>query len=217
MIIALDGYSGTGKSTLSKLIAEKLNFQCLNTGMIYRAITYYFLKNNILPDNLERIDETIKSLNIDVFYKNNTQHVVVNNIDCTDNVSDIEVQNNVSKYSLILSVRKKVHEIQVIISKSNNIVVEGRDIGTEIFPNADYKFFVICDVKVRAKRRYEDLLNSNKITTLAEVEESIKERDFIDTTREISPLRKADDAIVIDTSNKTVEESLSEILEYIKK
>ena len=110
-----------------------------------------------------------------------------------------------------------MHEIQVIISKSNNIVVEGRDIGTEIFPNADYKFFVICDVKVRAKRRYEDLLNSNKITTLAEVEESIKERDFIDTTREISPLRKADDAIVIDTSNKTVEESLSEILEYIKK
>lgn len=216
MIIALDGFSGTGKSTLSKLIAEKLNFKCLNTGMIYRGITYYFIKNNIKPDNLDDINKIIDILNVEVFYKNNLQYIVVDNFDCTDYVSDIIVQNNVSKYSVIKSIRQKVHKIQIDISNMNDIVVEGRDIGTETFPNADYKFFITCDVKVRAERRYNDLIRANKTTTLVEVEKSIQERDFIDTTREISPLRKADDAIVIDTSKQTIEESLEEILSHIK-
>ncbi len=217
MIIALDGQSGTGKSTLSKLVAKKLGFKYLNTGMIYRAITYYFVKNNILPNDINEITNALSNINIYIKFDNDNQMVYVDNQDITPYVSSQEVQRNVSLYSQIFSIREKITEIQRVFAQNNNIVVEGRDIGTHVFPNADYKFFVTCNIEIRAKRRLDDLVKSGQNITLDEVVNSLKNRDYIDTTREFSPLKRADDAIDIDTSNSTIDESVNEIIGYIRR
>lgn len=217
MIIALDGQSGTGKSTLSKLVAKKLGFKYLNTGMIYRAVTYYFVKNNILPNDINEITNALSNINIYIKFDNDNQMVYVDNQDITPYVSSQEVQRNVSLYSQIFSIREKITEIQRVFAQNNNIVVEGRDIGTHVFPNADYKFFVTCNIEIRAKRRLDDLVKSGQNITLDEVVNSLKNRDYIDTTREFSPLKRADDAIDIDTSNSTIDESVNEIIEYIRR
>lgn len=217
MIIALDGQSGTGKSTLSKLVAKKLGFKYLNTGMIYRAITYYFVKNNILPNDMNEITNALSNINIYIKFDNDNQMVYVDNQDITPYVSSQEVQRNVSLYSQIFSIREKITEIQRVFAQNNNIVVEGRDIGTHVFPNADYKFFVTCNIEIRAKRRLDDLVKSGQNITLDEVVNSLKNRDYIDTTREFSPLKRADDAIDIDTSNSTIDQSVNEIIGYIRR
>ena len=217
MIIALDGQSGTGKSTLSKLVAKKLGFKYLNTGMIYRAITYCFVKNNILPNDINVITNALSNMNIYIKFDNDNQMVYVDNQDITPYVSSQEVQHNVSLYSQIFSIREKITEIQRVFAQNNNIVVEGRDIGTHVFPNADYKFFVTCNIEIRAKRRLDDLVKSGQNITLDEVVNSLKNRDYIDTTREFSPLKRADDAIDIDTSNSTIDESVNEIIGYIRR
>lgn len=217
MIIALDGQSGTGKSTLSKLVAKKLGFKYLNTGMIYRAVTYYFVKNNILPNDMNEITNALSNINIYIKFDNDNQMVYVDNQDITPYVSSQEVQRNVSLYSQIFSIREKITEIQRVFAQNNNIVVEGRDIGTHVFPNADYKFFVTCNIEIRAKRRLDDLVKSGQNITLDEVVNSLKNRDYIDTTREFSPLKRADDAIDIDTSNSTIDESVNEIIGYIRR
>ena len=217
MIIALDGQSGTGKSTLSKLVAKKLGFKYLNTGMIYRAITYYFVKNNILPNDINEITNALSNINIYIKFDNDNQMVYVDKQDITPYVSSQEVQRNVSLYSQIFSIREKITEIQRVFAQNNNIVVEGRDIGTHVFPNADYKFFVTCNIEIRAKRRLDDLVKSGQNITLDEVVNSLKNRDYIDTTREFSPLKRADDAIDIDTSNLTIDESVNEIIGYIRR
>ena len=216
MIITIDGQSGTGKSTLANILAKKLNYKCLNTGMIYRAITYYFLKNDILPDNLDEINIKLASMNIVLSFVDHSQFVKINDIDITPFVSIQDVQKFVSDYSQVLSIREKVTDIQRDFAKNNNIVVEGRDIGTHVFPYADYKFFVSCDINVRANRRLQDLIKLGQKVTLTEVIESLNKRDYLDSTRKYSPLKKAEDAIVIDTSYKTIDESISEILSYIK-
>ena len=217
MIIALDGQSGTGKSTLSKLVAKKLGFKYLNTGMIYRAITYYFVKNNILPNDINEITNALSNINIHIKFDNDNQMVYIDNQDITPYVSSQEVQRNVTLYSQIFSIREKITEIQRVFAQNNNIVVEGRDIGTHVFPNADYKFFVTCNIEIRAKRRLDDLVKSGQNITLDEVVNSLKNRDYIDTTREFSPLKRADDAIDIDTSNSTIDESVNEIIGYIRR
>lgn len=217
MIIALDGQSGTGKSTLSKLVAKKLGFKYLNTGMIYRAVTYYFVKNNILPNDINEITNALSNMNIYIKFDSDNEMVYVDNQDITPYISSQEVQRNVSLYSQIFSIREKITEIQRVFAQNNNIVVEGRDIGTHVFPNADYKFFVTCNIEIRAKRRLDDLVKSGQNITLDEVVNSLKNRDYIDTTREFSPLKRADDAIDIDTSNSTIDESVNEIIGYIRR
>jgi len=215
MIITLDGPSGTGKSTLAKLLAKKINFKMLNTGMIYRAITYYYLKNGVFADNTEKILSTINNLSIKIVFDADSQNVYIQDENITDYVSNKEVQKNVSLFSQILEIRQRVFKIQHEFASKNNIVIEGRDIGTEVFPNADYKFYVTCDTVTRAKRRLEDLKKLNQDITLAEVIKSLEERDYLDKTRKYGPLKRADDAIDIDTTNASVDESLKEILSHI--
>lgn len=216
MIITLDGMSGTGKSTLAKIVASKLNYNYLNTGMIYRAITYYLYSHNVLPEDIDKVEKTLDSLKINIDFKNENQFVYINDDDVSPYVFCKEVQKNVSLYSQIYKLREKVTGIQREFARSNNVVVEGRDIGTYVFPDADCKFFIICDINVRAERRLKDLLAGGQNITLAEVIESLKNRDYIDSTREYSPLKRADDAITIDTSHSTIEESVNEMLKYIE-
>ena len=216
MIITLDGPSGTGKSTLAKLVAKKLNFKFLNSGMIYRGITYYYLSNNIQASDLDKIKETINSLDIKLEFIDGSQHIIINNVDYTEFVSLKDVSDNVSLFSQILPVRHKTLEIQREFASKNNIVIEGRDIGSEVFPNAEYKFYVDCNVNIRAKRRYEDLKATNTEISFEEVLNSLKNRDYLDTTRKFSPLVRPQNAIDIDTSVKGIEECVNQILSFIK-
>lgn len=215
MIITLDGQSGTGKSTLALQIAERLGFKCLNTGMIYRSLSYYFYINNITPEDLDKISKELNKINIRISFKGQQQFVKINKIDCTPHVSAKEVQETVSLYSQILEIREKVTAIQRDFAMQNNVVVEGRDIGTHVFPNADYKFFVTCDINIRAKRRLDDLLKSGQKITLEQVIQSLKTRDMLDSTRLFSPLKKAEDAIDIDTSNSSIDQTVEKIISYV--
>lgn len=215
MVITLDGPSGTGKSTLAKMLAKKLNFKFLNTGMIYRAITHYMLLQGIMPENYDEVLKKLNSINIEILFIDNNQNVIINNENCSEFVNSKEVQEYVSVYSQILEIRKCVLNVQRNYAKANSIVVEGRDIGSEVFPNADKKFYVICDIDVRAKRRYEDLIKSGQNISLNEVKKSLENRDLLDTTRKFSPLIKPENAIVVDTSNSTIEQSLNNMLSYI--
>jgi len=215
MIITLDGYSASGKSTLAKKLANRLNFNCLNTGMIYRAITAFLLENKISINNLE-ISKILDNIRVDVLFKNNNQFVYINNKDYTKYINDKNVQNNVANYSSILTIRELVKSIQHVIAQNNDIVIEGRDIGTHIFPNADFKFFIECDMDIRTKRRLEDLNKSGFNLTFEEVKDSLIDRDYKDTTRKYGPLVKPDNAIVIDTSNLSINECIETMLAHIK-
>ena len=184
--------------------------------MIYRAITYYYLYCNIMPDNLSEIEQTIDNLNVKILFVENNQNIIINDINCTPYVSNQNINENVSLFSQILSVRHKVLYLQRDFASKNDIVIEGRDIGTEVFPNAEYKFYVTCDNIVRAKRRFEDLKITDPSITLEEVIKSLENRDYIDKTRKYSPLIKPQNAIEIDTSYISIEQTVNLMLSYIK-
>ena len=216
MVITLDGPSGTGKSTLAKELAKRLNFSFLNSGMIYRAITYYFLLNNVSNKNINKIEQQINGMDVKIMFNNGQQNVIINNINCTEYVSSPAVQKNVSIFSQIGVVRKFILNLQRAFAANNSIVIEGRDVGSEVFPNAEYKFYVECDINIRAQRRYEDLKKLNDPSTLEQVKESLLKRDYLDKTRELSPLRMPEGAHIINTSNKTIDECIGEILNITK-
>ncbi len=216
MVITLDGPSGTGKSTLAKGLAKRLNFNFLNSGMIYRAITYYFLLNNVSNKNINKIEQQINGMDVKIMFNNGQQNVIINNINCTEYVSSPAVQKNVSIFSQIGVVRKFILNLQRAFAANNSIVIEGRNVGSEVFPNAEYKFYVECDINIRAQRRYEDLKKLNDPSTFEQVKESLLKRDYLDKTRELSPLRMPEGAHIINTSNKTIDECIGEILSITK-
>lgn len=217
MIITLDGPSAVGKSTLAKLVSNKLGFKFLNSGMIYRSFTNYFLSKSITPDENERILNELNSSQSYIIFINGEQHVFINDVDFSLNISSTSVQQNVSLFSQNINLREYILDLQRNFASKNNVVIEGRDIGTEVFPNAKYKFYIVCDMNIRANRRLEDLKKLNSNITLNEVVQSLENRDYLDSTRKISPLKKPIDAIIIDTSNSTIDESVNEILSHITK
>ena len=216
MIIAIDGPAGSGKSTTSRLVAKKLCISYLNTGSMYRAITLYFLNNNY---SLEKDDmlEAIKNIDIDVSDSAERESVILDGIDVTSKLRTLKVSSFVSKISSNDLIRQKMVEIQRKISQDKSIVIDGRDIGTVVFPNADYKFFITASIEERAKRRFEELQIKNKSVSLNSIMREIRDRDYLDSTRKISPLKKANDAILIDTTHLSVDEQVNLILEKINK
>lgn len=208
-IIALDGPSGSGKSTIANLLANKLKISYLNTGSMYRALTLYFLENNIKKsDNIDI--KILKKINIDI----NEDKVFLNGKDVSQEIRDKEVTENVSWVSSIPIVREYLVEMQRNISKNKSIILDGRDIGTVVFPNAKYKFYLVASSYVRAKRRFEQ----NEIDkSFEEIKEDIEKRDYLDSHREISPLKKAEDAIEIDSSDLTIDQTIEKILEKMDK
>lgn len=208
-IIALDGPSGSGKSTIANLLADKLKISYLNTGSMYRALTLYFLENNIKKsDNIDI--KILKKINIDI----NEDKVFLNGKDVSQEIRDKEVTENVSWVSSIPVVREYLVEMQRKISNNKSIILDGRDIGTVVFPDAKYKFYLDASSFVRAKRRFEQ----NEIDkSFEEIKKDIEKRDYLDSHREVSPLKKAEDAIEIDSSDLTIDQTIEKILENMDK
>ncbi len=214
MIIAIDGPAGSGKSTTARLLAEKLNFIYLDSGAMYRAVTLFFLRNNIDLTNHLDILNALEEINLKIDYKSNNFNVYVQNENVNDSIRDEKININVSNISEISEIRKKMVKLQRNFSTNKNIVIEGRDIGSHVFPNAEFKFYVDANIKVRAARRIKDVSNSSKIS-LGEMCEQLLKRDKIDSSRDISPLIKPEDAIVVDTTFLSIEEQVIELFNII--
>ena len=222
MIIAIDGHSSCGKSTIAKGIAQSLNFVYIDTGAMYRAVTLYAMQHDCFFRhcglvNEEKLTAIIDNIHIHFEINPHTkaQQTVLNGENVEDKIRSLEVANLVSEVSKIAFVRKKMVALQQSYASHGNIVMDGRDIGTVVFPDADFKFFVTASAQVRAQRRYDELQAKGEQVNFDEVLKNIEQRDFIDSTRSESPLRQAGDAVLVDTSNMTREEQLTWILHYI--
>lgn len=199
LVIAVDGAAATGKGTVTRYIAEKLNLITIDTGALYRSVTFEILNKGIDIKNIEQIKEILDNIYIDLDIKNGKQFVFLNGEDVSTKIRTPEINKNVSEVSAIKEVREAMVKIQRGLANGKNIIMEGRDIGTTVFPDADIKIFLECSAEERAKRRVKQNKENGIESSYEEVLESIKNRDKIDSTREISPLRKADDAIVVKT------------------
>ena len=211
LVIAVDGPAGAGKSTIAKIIAKDLNINYIDTGAMYRAITYKCLSNNIDINNEEAVKEMAKQTDID--FKDNNIYLdgkIVN-----DEIRTIEVSNNVSNVAKIKEVRYLMVDVQREIGKRNSVILDGRDIGSYVFPNADYKFFLIATPEERGKRRHKELTEKGYEVSLEEIINDIIRRDEIDSNREFAPLVKAEDAIEIDTTGKSIEQVVQSVIEKI--
>ena len=213
VIIAIDGQASTGKSTQAKKLAENLKYDYRDSGAYYRALTLYFLDNNIKFD-LNITDKILHKINIKQTYEEGQFRIYLNDYDVTDKIRGHKVSLNVSNYAKKPEIRKFVFNQLRKSSESNSLVVDGRDIGTVVFPNADFKFFLVGKPKIRAERRHKQINDDSVKVDI--IEEEIKQRDKTDSTREIAPLKKAVDAFKIDVSNLTINEVFNKILQKIK-
>lgn len=216
IVIAIDGYSSCGKSTLAKQLANALNYVFVDSGAMYRAITLYFLRNKIDNDNPQAVQQALQ--NISLTFKFNaakeSSDMYLNNENVEDLIREMQVSQNVSKVSTLKDVRVFAVAQQQQMGIAKGVVMDGRDIGTAVFPDAELKIFVTATIDVRVERRLKEMVEKNINTTREEVKKNLEERDFIDSTRAISPLKKADDAIVLDNSFLTSEEQLTIALQW---
>ena len=214
MIIAVDGPAGSGKSTISKLLAKELGLVYLDTGAMYRLFTLKMLKENISFSDSDKINELLENLNINI----ENDRFYLDEKDVSEEIRKTDVAENVSKTAAIKEVREKMVNLQREFSKSKNVILDGRDIGTVVFPEADIKIFLVADAKERAERRFKELKAKGENISLDSIYENILKRDRLDSTRENSPLKKANDAIEVDTTGKNIEEVKNIILNlYINK
>ena len=212
MIIAIDGPSASGKSTTAKGVAEKLGITHLDTGAMYRTVTWGLKKAAIHPSDDEKVRDFLKNLEI---YFDASNHIWLNGEDVSVEIRTGDISSRVSAVSAIPEVREKMVKIQRQIAGKKDCVLEGRDIGTVVFPDAEYKFFLMADTEIRAKRRLLDLERIGETSTLAELMDDIERRDAVDSSREHSPLLQAEDAIPIDTSHLTINEQINKIVNLI--
>lgn len=214
-VVAIDGPAGSGKGTITKIIAEKRNLVSIDTGAMYRCVALDCLENKVEPTDIEGIEKILKDIDIKLENKNGVQKVFLNGKDVSEEIRTLKVDDVVAKYAAIKQVRDKVTPIQRKMGETQNIIMEGRDIGTVVFPNADVKIFLDCSLEERANRRYKQDIENGMNVTYEEVLESIIERNKLETEREIAPFVKAEDAIVVDTTHLSIEEVVNEILKII--
>jgi cytidylate kinase len=214
MIVAIDGHSSCGKSTIAKALAKKMGIAYVDTGAMYRAITLYFLRHKIDINNNEDVINALDIIDVSIKSEGGQNAVYLNGENITDLIRSIEVSNFVSPVAAIPEVRKKLVAMQKAMG-SVSLVMDGRDIGSVVFPAADIKFFVTADLRTRAQRRYEELKTYQSGISLAEVTQNLANRDNIDSTRENSPLVQLPEAIVIDTTFLNLEEQLDLVYQYV--
>ena len=211
-IIALDGGSGTGKSTTAKLVAKALGITYLDTGAMYRAVTFAALEKGLEAKEGPEMDALLANLTLGFGPEN---HVIIDGVDREREIRGMRVSANVSIYCALPSVRRAMTAKQREIGKRQSCILDGRDIGTVVFPDARYKFFMVTDVRVRAERRLKELLEKGERVTYEEVLENLTERDRLDSSRAEAPLKKADDAIEIDTTHISIQQQVQKILDYV--
>jgi len=212
MIITIDGPAGTGKTTVARKLAKSLHYHYFDTGAMYRALTYHLIKNRVDIHNHEKVRELLANFLFDIREMNDQKHYFLDSEDVTEVIRSREVTQKVSEVAALADVRKALVAIQRAFGEHNNAVFEGRDMGTVVFPQAEKKIFLTARAAVRAERRYLEL-KAKKIPVNAEdILKEITDRDTFDSTREISPLRQADDAFVIDTSDLTSDQVVEQIL-----
>lgn len=215
--IAIDGPAGAGKSSIAKALSKRLVYIYIDTGAMYRAVALFFVENNVSDGTDSRIESLLDKLEISIKYEDGAQKVILNGEDVTDKLRLEEIGKLASKFSAIGSVREKLVALQRKLAQKENVVMDGRDIGTVVLPNADLKIYLSASSKVRAKRRYLELLEKGHTDLdINEIEDEIIKRDEADMNREISPLKQADDAYYLDSSDMTLEEVVSKILSMVK-
>ena len=208
IVVAIDGYSSCGKSTLAKALAKELHFIYVDSGAMYRSVALYFLRNNIDHNNEEQIREALKNVHLNFHSRDYQTHITLNDEEVSEEIRLMPVSNMVSAVAALHDVRVEMVRQQQRMGQSKNIVMDGRDIGTVVFPQAQVKFFMTADPKIRAERRYKELLPKNPDLTLEDVFENLAHRDYQDTTRTESPLMRAQDAIILDNTDLTPQEQL---------
>lgn len=215
MIVAVDGPAGSGKGTVTKKIEEELGFLNLDTGATYRCVALQTLKKGLTLNNEEEIIEIVNNIDIKIDNTGDKDIILLNGEDVSKEIRTKEVTSIVSQISSIIPVREKMVEVQRNLAKGKNVIVEGRDIGTVVFPNADVKIYLDASEEIRAKRRYEENVQNGIDMTYEEVLENVKMRDYNDMNKKFGALKKADDAIIIDSSNLTIEEVVEKIKSII--
>jgi len=216
IVVAIDGYSSCGKSTLAKALAKKLHFIYIDSGAMYRAVTLYFLRNDIDLKDEAQIAKALQDIHLNFHSRDYETHIMLNDEEVSDEIRQMHVANNVSPVSAIHAVRVEMVKQQQRMAKSKNIIMDGRDIGTVVFPDAQLKLFMTADPLVRAERRFKELTAKNPELTLEEVFENLAHRDYQDTTRAESPLTRAHDAIILDNTDLTPEEQLAFAVEKLQ-
>lgn len=206
--IAIDGPGGAGKSTIAKMVAEKMNMEYIDTGAMYRAIGWMFSKNNVNTKDSAEVQAVLDRTVIDF----DNGKIFLNGEDISGEIRTPEISKAASVCSKLPEVRSKLVALQREIAEGKSVVMDGRDIGTNVLPNAEVKIFLTADPMVRAKRRYDQLLESGKEADLNSIFEDIKDRDYQDTHRELNPLQQAEDAVLLDTSDMTINQVLDEIM-----
>lgn len=213
LVIAIDGPAGAGKSTISKLIAKNLGINYIDTGAMYRAITYKCIKEDIDVNDIQRVVDLCSRTDVD-FVDN---YIYLDGQRLNEEIRTLQVSSRVSDVAKIPQVREFLLEKQRDIGKRSDVILDGRDVGTHIFPDAKYKFFLNASAQERGRRRYQELIDKGQSVVLEEIIEDIKKRDYIDSTREVAPLVKADDAIEVDTTSMTIDQVVTYISDIVRR
>lgn len=213
--VAIDGPAGAGKSTIAKLISKEMGYIYVDTGAMYRAMAVYFSKNKVNPEDESTINEAVKNVDIKIEYQNGEQQVILNGENVTGLLRTEETGNMASKTSKYKEVRSKLVELQRELAKTTDVVMDGRDIGTTVLPDAFVKIYLTASSDARAKRRYDELVAKGEQCDLSAIKEDIEKRDYQDMHREISPLKQAEDAVLLDTSDMNIEQVVAAMRDII--
>lgn len=216
MNIAIDGPAGAGKSTIARLAAKELGFVYVDTGAMYRAIALYLLDNKTDIYNEDELKRALSHININIVYENNVQHVFLDLVDVSEEIRSEKVGNMASTSSALAPVREKLLDLQRDIAAKNDVIMDGRDIGTNILPNAELKIYLTASADVRAKRRFDELKLKGENPDLEDIKKGIETRDYQDMNRDIAPLKQAEDAVLIDSSDMTIAEVVDRIIDLTK-
>lgn len=217
MKIAIDGPAGAGKSSIAKLVAKKLSFVYVDTGAMFRTVAYYFLSQGKDPSDAEMVTEECEKISISIEYKDGAQHIFLDGTDVSTEIRQEEVGKNASVVAKNQAVRNRLLALQRQMAEKQDVIMDGRDIGTVVLPDAQVKIYLTASASVRAERRYKELVEKGETCNLKKIEEDIIARDEQDMNREIAPLKQAEDAVLVDSSYMTIEEVVDKIIKIVEK